>query len=222
MTGDRPPVDRRRILAALAVLPLAGRAGRSLAASPGGFSSFLVGPALAMPGPAEGVLPAGATILVPGPEGGGLDAWSRVVTPSLGQGLPPGVTLHRTLSGGPDGVTAANQFDARGMPDGQSALLMPGRAAVAWLVGDPRAQFDVAHWVPVMAGAAPAVLVARGGPAICAKGARPRLAAASPAGPELPALLALDLLGAEPAPVFGLADAAQAADALRHGAVDAE
>ena len=45
--------------------------------------------------------------------------------------------------GSADGVTGANQFEARGAPDGQTVLLVPGQAAVAWMVGDPRAQFDV-------------------------------------------------------------------------------
>ncbi|MBS0558606.1 MAG: hypothetical protein JSR21_00980 [Proteobacteria bacterium] len=220
-TGTGRPLGRRRALGLLAGLPLAGLAGRARAASPSRLQSLFVGPAMAAPGPSPTGFPDGATIVVGGPEGGGLDAWSRVIVPALGQAMPPGITLHRTLSGGADGVTAANQFDARGMPDGQSVLLAPGLAATAWLVGDPRAQFDVGHWVPVMAGATPGVVMARGGAAGVARGRRPRIAAASPAGPDLPALLALDLLQADAVPVFGLAEPAQVADALRHGAVDA-
>ena len=40
-----------------------------------------------------------------------------------------------------------------------TVLLAPGEAALAWMVGDPRAQFDVGHWVPVMAGTASAIVV---------------------------------------------------------------
>jgi len=117
-------------------------------------------------------------------------------------------------------VTAANQFEARIAPDGSTALLLPGSAAMAWLVGDPRARFDAAHWVPALAGVTPSLLASRVSAGRILGGAPLRLAAAGPAGPDLPAMLALDLLGANWQPVFGLSDAA-AQIALAQGSVDA-
>ncbi len=205
-------VGRRSVVALLAGLPLLGRAGAAVA------RPRLIPAANAQPAPP---FPSGATILVGGPDGGATDAWTRVITPALAQALPPETLIRKTEAGGPDGVTAANQFDARSAPDGQTVLLTPGLAALAWLVGDPRAQFDAGHWVPVLAGATPGVVVARAGPQAFGPGGKPRLAASSPTGPELPALLGIELLGAQPQPVFGIAEPDQQLAALRQGAVDA-
>jgi hypothetical protein len=215
MMHNRPPVDRRRFLALLASLPVLGRAGEAVAAPS---RLRLIPQAAAQPAPA---FPDGATLLIAGPDGGHTDAWTRVIVPALSQALPPETLIRRITAGGADGVTGANQFDARGTPDGQTVLLVPGLAALAWLVGDPRAQFDAGHWVPVLAGFTPGVVVARGGPAAFGPGGAPRLAAGAPAGPELPALLGIELLGAQIQPVFDLGDPAAADDALKRGAVDA-
>ena len=171
-------------------------------------------------GAAPTTFPDGATLLVAGPSGSAVDAWAGWLEPTLLRVLAPRAGLHRDLVGGVDGVTGANQFEARTAPDGTTALLLPGAAAMAWLVGDPRARFDAAHWVPALAGVTPSLVVSRiSMPHIL--GATPlRIAASTPAGPELPALLALDLMGANWKPVFGLSEAA-AQQALAQGAVDA-
>jgi hypothetical protein len=202
-------------MALLAGLPFIGRTGGAVAAPS---RLRLIPSAAAQPAPA---FPDGATILVAGPDGGRTDDWTRVIVPALAQSLPPETPIHKTASGGPDGVTGANQFDARGAPDGQTVLLVPGLAALDWLVGDPRAQFDAGRWVPVLAGATPGVVVARVGPTAFGAGGKPRIAASAPAGAELPALLGIELLGAQLVPVFGLSDPRQAAEALRQGTVDA-
>ena len=160
-----------------------------------------------------------ATLLVAGPEGGRLDEESRQLVPPLTRALPPGTTLTRALSGGMDGVTGANQFEARGAPDGLTVLMVPGAAALAWLAGDPRAQFDAGRWLPVMAAVSPCVLVGRLPGRRIARGMRLRLAISNPIGPEMAALLALDMLGVQCTPVPGLADQA-ARQALRQGSVD--
>ena len=166
-----------------------------------GLASALTGPA-----PSTAAEPAAATLLVAGPPRGRLDRWSTVLGPAVGRGLPSRAPLACRNVGGIDGVTGANQFEARVDPDGQTALLVPGAAALSWLTGEMRARFDFAHWVPLWAGMGSAVLVSRTG---LVPGGHLRVAASSPVGPELPALLALDLLGvvAAPSPSEG-ADAA--------------
>jgi hypothetical protein len=222
MTATRPSLDRRRAIAVLAALPVAAATllGRpAIAAAPRrSLTPGLLGRAEAAPLQA---FPDGATVMVAGPEGGALDAWSRVIMPVLAQALSSETPLRKAIAGGPDGVTGANQFEARGAPDGQTALVVPGAAATAWLVGDSRVQFDASHWVPVLSGATPGVLVARVGPSAFGPGGRPRIAASSPAGAELPALLGIEIMGAQPVPVFGLAEPDDARDALKAGAVDA-
>lgn len=144
----------------------------------------------------EAGFPAGATLVVAGPPQGRLDRWADLLLPSIDRLLPPGAApaVARSTVGGVDGVTGANVFEARIVPDGGTALLLPGSAALAWLVGDPRAQFDAARWVPAWAGMASAVLVSR---VPLTPGRTIRVAGAHPAGMALPALLALDMMGIE-------------------------
>jgi len=148
--------------------------------------------------PAATGLPEGAGLIIAGPPQGRLDHWADLLIPALGRAMPSAFArpamppVMRSAVGGVDGVTGANQFEARISPDGGTALLLPGSAAMAWLVGDPRAQFDAARWVPAWAGLASAVLVSR---VPLSPGGTLRVGGAHPAGPTLPALLALDMLG---------------------------
>ena len=170
---------RRSLLGALAGLPLmAGAARRSLAASAQTLPGQITGAA-----GAASPFPIDITAMIAGPEGGGTDRWARSVLSALVQSLPPGARVRGVPTGAADGVTGANQFEARTAPDGSSLLVVPGAAAMAWLVGDPRAQFDVGHWVPVMAGVCSGVVVLRGGPAALVPGQKIRIATASLVGP---------------------------------------
>ena len=203
----RARLNRRRLLGALVGLPLTGWAGRSLAG------------AAQTPPPANlaAAFPNDITAVIAGQDGGNTDAWARVILAGLAQSLPSGTRLRGLATGAADGVTGANQFETRTGPDGARLLVVPGAAALAWMVGDPRAQFDVGHWVPVIAGVSPGVVALRGG---LAPGQKIRVATASPAGPELAALLAVDLLGAQPVPVLGLMNDAAVREALEKGRVD--
>ncbi len=199
MTDALPDLCRRKLLMLLGSLPLVGGAGGASATA--------------------GAAPIdAATMLVAGPDGGNLDRWGRVMQPALAQGLPPAALLRLTTLGAADGVTGANQFLARGEPDGHTVLLAPGDAAISWLVGDSRAQYDVGQWVPIMAAVAPATLIARSG-ALTPN--RPvRLAATGPAGADLPAILGIDLLGARAVLVPARPPEAQIAS-FERGDVDA-
>jgi hypothetical protein len=206
-----PQHGRRRLLGILASLPVLARVGGASAAPARAADST----SPVAPAPFQD----GARLLVAGPSNGALNGWADAVLPALEQSLPPDTPIHRAVVGGPDGVTGANQFEARGVPDGLTVLLVPGRAVLAWMVGDPRAQFDVGHWVPVMAGVTPGLVVGRA--AVPAHDGRIRIAAAGGvAGPDLPALLGCDLLGARPEPIPGLTDHAAVQSAFAQGAVD--
>ncbi len=185
-----------------------------------GLFGSLAATALGAAGATGSPLPDGALLMVAGPGGGAIDMWADWLATPLSRALSPGAPVHKDIVGGPDGVTAANQFEALTVADGRTALLLPGSAAMARLIGDPRAQFDLARWVPALAGVTPGLVVSRLPMGQAINGARLRVAASRAAGPELPALLALDLLGAEWVPVFGLSEAA-ATDALAQGQVDA-
>jgi hypothetical protein len=158
-------------------------------------------------------------LLVAGPADGMLNHWADALLPAFEQSLPPDTSIRRVEVGSADGVTGANQFEARGVPDGQTVLLAPGQAALAWMVGDPRAQFDVAHWVPVVAGTSTGLVVGR--PAVLDPDGHARIAAASPAGSDLAALLGLYLLGVRMEVALGLVEPGAAERAFLHGAADA-
>jgi hypothetical protein len=139
---------------------------------------------------------AGPTLEVAGPRDSDLGAWARVLAAPLAAGLHGRFTLNVHYRGGADGVTAANQFDARAMPDGQTALLFSGSVMLAWLVGEPRVRLDPAHVLPLMAAFGPGVLMVQGGLDGTGHGARPvRLAMGPQPDAALTALLGLDLLG---------------------------
>lgn len=209
MTNTVASPGRRRLFGLLAGLPVIGWAGRSIAAP-----SFGISPALA-----DTPFQDGATILVAGPDGGAMDRWGNLLQPALAQSLAPGIVMRQTTAGGADGVTGANQFDTRVAPDGHTVLLAPGETVLDWLVGDPRAKFDVGQWVAVMACVTPAVVVGRA--ATFAAGGSVRLAAAYPAGHDLPAVLGVELLGGRAQLVPGVAEEGSLQAAFASNAVDA-
>jgi hypothetical protein len=208
---SRGAASRRALLRGLGALLAIGAAAPGLAigaAAPGHASTT------------PDRFPDGSTLLVGGPADGMLSGWGARLAAALLDGQPAGAVLHRHAAGGADGVTAANQFEARVVPDGQTALLAPGAAALAWLAGDPRAHYDVAKWLPIMAGVTPGMVCGREAAITLPVGARLRVAAGTVAGPELPALLAAELLGLAPVPVLGMQDPAAARRALAEGRAD--
>lgn len=195
--------SRRVLLFGAASLAIVGRGGRSFAA-----------------GVAPDPFPSEITATLAGPAGGKMDFWARPVLAALGRALPPGTHVRTLPVGAADGVTGANQFAARTAPDGASLMLVPGTAALVWLVGDPRAQFDIGHWVPLVAGTAPAVVVMRGGANALTAGRNVRVATQSLIGPDLALLLAIELFGARPEPVV-LQPGDEPLNALAGGRIDA-
>ncbi|TDH63246.1 hypothetical protein E2C06_07695 [Dankookia rubra] len=174
--------------------------------------------AAALPRPGQAMLPAVATLLVPGPEDGAFARFAGRLATSLGRGATTAISLRSTVLGGPDGVTAANRFATEGAPDGRTLLVLPGLAALARMIGDPRARFDAAGWLPVCAAQGSAVVVGRA--AMPVAGAAPRFGLAGPDMPGAAALLGCDLLGLAASPVMGAAPLRLEA-ALGQGMVEA-
>ncbi|MBB2201818.1 hypothetical protein [Gluconacetobacter tumulisoli] len=175
------------------------------------------------------VMPAGNTIpdptlLVAGNAESTAGRWSAVLSPALMQGLeaPAPLTIHMTS--GQDGVTGANLFDTQTVPDGTTALLVPGAALVASLAGDPRVHFDFGRWVPLMLSLVSPVVVGRADLHRSFRDLvrdRPvRVAVSSYTGIELASLLAMAVFGLRPVPVAGFANRTDALAALRDGKVD--
>lgn len=195
MLGEQPR-PRRRLL----------RAAVGLAAV-----SVLPAPA------ARALLPGSATLLVPGPENGAHERWSSRLAAFLARGATAAVKVESKVLGGADGITAANRFAALVEPDGRTLLVLSGGAAQARLVGDPRARFETAGWLPVCAAEGPAVVAGRGE---AAPAGTVRFAVAGADSPAAAALCALGMMGLDAVPVLGLGPL-QAEAALLAGGVDA-
>ncbi len=161
------------------------------------------------------------TIIAGGPPGGRIDRWSRVFSTVLHPFLGGRSTVRVAPTGGLDGVTAANRLQALVVPDGMTAALLPGEAAIAFLTVDPRAHFLPGDWIPVVAGLGSLLLVVRGGTARLSSSTPLRFAAASLESPDLAGLLGLAKLGVPVAPIFGLNDPAAVTAAFAQGEADA-
>jgi hypothetical protein len=149
-------------------------------------------------------------LLTAGPDGGQISRWADACALALGPGFPGAPTLQVQPTGGLDGVTGANKFDALVVPDGSTAAIFPGATLLAWLTGDSRVHFDPTSWVGVMAGSNSGVLVVRLGPNVTPSpqtlqlGGGLRLAVDQPQSNDLAALLALHQMGVQTSPIFGL------------------
>ena len=175
----------------------------------GGMAASIAGGARATtPALLEAAAPA-YEILVGGPRGGRMDRWSKAAAIGLAPGLlstapAAGASIPTRLSGGIDGVTAANRLQALVVPDGRTAAMLPGLAIIAYLAADLRVHFQIGNWVPVLAGISSAVLVVRGGTTRLAAAQPLRVAAESPESGDLAGLLSLARLGVAAVPIFGL------------------
>ena len=208
-TAPRAPPSRRHLLGLASSLPFIVPAGRVDAA--------LARTAALDLGPVARPLPRAATMVIAGPAGGPLDRWARTLATSMAPDLGPGASIEPASTGAGDGVTGANGFGAEAAPDGRTVLLTPGQAAISWLVGDPRAKFDVSRWIPVIAATHPAVLVAgKNGVGVFA-GRRVKVAVTAIECPDLAALAAVELLGGQAEPVL---NGTPKLDALARGFAD--
>ncbi|WP_284259574.1 hypothetical protein [Acidocella aquatica] len=177
----------------------------------------------AAPARAEAAL----ALLVAGPDGEQTSRWGNACALAMQAGFPGAPSIITQAVGGLDGVTGANRLDALVVPDGKTAVILPGAALIAWLTGDSRVHFDPTRWVPLMAGGNSGVLVVR-----LPSGAAPdlktlqslaplKLAADQPQSNDLAVLLALARLGVPTAPVFGLRGTDAKITAFTAGQVDA-
>ena len=193
-----PRLERRTLfsLAGASLLSGPGSVKLSSATATAGQSSD---PNLASP-PTLGaqMRASGPALNVAGPRESELAAWARLLAAPLAAGLMQGGRLDLHYGGGIDGVTGANQFDARAEPDGREALLFPGSVMSGWLTGGRPVRFDCAHMLPLLAALGPGVLMVRGAlptPGAAATREPLRLAGGAPRDGWLVALLGLDLLG---------------------------
>ncbi len=198
--GERSGLGRRGFLGAATAWPALAAAG--------------VSPGRARAETALATDPSNDTpsLVVAGPALSEAAAWARSLRPALSGALLPAGLLRLRFWGGRDGVTGLNQFEARVLPGGQDALIYPGSAFMAWLIGDSRVVFDGGHLLPLLARVGPGVLMLRG----ALHGRRAPIRVSVTADQALAGFLGLDLLQVAAEPV-----AAPAAEAVFGHAVDA-
>ncbi|MFP2871454.1 hypothetical protein ACLEIY_04255 [Acetobacter tropicalis] len=151
--------------------------------------------------------------------------WASLLAPILANELQYSSAFPLTTTTGWDGVTGANLFDTQQeQATPPAGLMVPGTAILAALAGDSRVHYDYQRWVPTFLSHQPTVVVGKAAlhrsVASILKGQPLRVGVSRYTGPELPTLLALDLLGMRPLPLTGFGTAEAALQALRAGTVD--
>lgn len=151
--------------------------------------------------------------------------WASRLAPDMAEELEQ-TPFDLSFTTGWDGVTGANLFDAQEqLSSASSTLLVPGTALMASMTGDSRVHYAYQRWLPVLTICQPSVVVGHVslhrslGTILGNK--TTRVAVSTPTGPELPTLLAFDLLALRPWPISGYATPDSAIAALTGGLVDA-
>lgn len=151
--------------------------------------------------------------------------WASRLAPDMAEelGQPP---FDVSFTTGWDGVTGANLFDAQEqLSSASSSLLVPGTALMAAMTGDSRVHYAYQRWSPVLTICQPSMVVGHvslhRSLGVILSSKTTRIAVSTPTGPELPTLLAFDLLALRPLPVSGYATPDAAMAALTSGLVDA-
>lgn len=143
--------------------------------------------------------------------GGGTDVWARFFAPWFSDYLPgkPTVMIDNVPGGG--SINGANLFAVRARSDGSQWLGTSASTQYPAMLGDPRVRYDYADWKPILATPTGGVVYASpemgkdADSALKALLKQPvKLAAQSPTGVELPVLIALEMLGVDINPVFGM------------------
>ncbi|MCC7428963.1 MAG: tricarboxylate transporter [Alphaproteobacteria bacterium] len=189
-------IDRRRLLASTA----AGAAALAL-------------PGLPRRAEAQSFEFAGTRIelVVPFGEGGGTDVWARVMLPHLKRHMPgdPSLIVRNIPGGG--AITGSNEFQRRARPDGLTLFALSSSVITNYVFRDRRVQYKPEEWIPVMVSPLGAVAYAAPSlgirsPADIAKlrGQTLRYGSNGATSVDITLLLAIDLLGFELQPAFGM------------------
>jgi tripartite-type tricarboxylate transporter receptor subunit TctC len=90
------------------------------------------------------------TIIVPFSEGGGTDSYSRFMAPYFEKYLPgnPKILVVNRPGGG--GLTGVNYYASKATKDGTMILALSTSSQSNYMLGDPRAKFDMADFVPII------------------------------------------------------------------------
>jgi hypothetical protein len=147
--------------------------------------------------------------IVPFKEGGGTDTWARFFLPKLSQALPATIVIKNVPGGG--SINGANQFNKRAKNDGLHIFGSTASTLFYYLLGDKRARYEPKDWKAVFATPTGGVFYVSKDLGI--KSAKDLLKikdkelifpSLGPTSLDLVPLLAMDMLGLNVKPVFGM------------------
>ncbi len=149
--------------------------------------------------------------IVPFKEGGGTDTWARFFLPKVSESLPgsPTVVIKNIPGGG--SINGANQFNARAKDDGTNIFGSTASTLFYYLLGDKRARYEPKDWQAVFATPTGGVLyvspklgVKTADDLVKLKDQQLAFPSLGPTSLDLVPLLAMDMLGLNIKPVFGM------------------
>lgn len=143
--------------------------------------------------------------------GGGTDVWARFMAPNLTSFIEghPTVVIKNQPGGG--SITGTNLFYKRAKDDGSNIIGTSASTLFPYMLGDKRVRFKLDEWTPILASPTGGVIYVQPDMGIASSADVGKLlnqemkfASQGPTQLELPILIALDLLGADIKPVFGM------------------
>lgn len=158
------------------------------------------------------------TMTVPTAAGGGADLYARFLGQEIVSRLPGSPLFAVENVPGAGAIAGSNQFQDRANRDGTSILTASASVMGNFAFGDSRVTYRLDEWIPVISSPQGSVVYAHANLGISGAEDIPRMrdmnvvmGANNPTGGDLRILLAMDLLGVEVRPVFGMnrADAFQ-------------
>lgn len=90
------------------------------------------------------------TVIVPFSEGGGTDSYSRFMAPYFEKHLPgnPKILIVNRPGGG--GLTGVNYYASKAKTDGITILALSTSSQSNYMLGDPRAKFNMDDFIPII------------------------------------------------------------------------
>jgi len=150
-------------------------------------------------------------LLVPYAAGGGADLYARFLGPLIAERLPGKPTLIIRNVEGAGAIAGSNQFQDRAKPDGTDLIAASASVMLNYAFRDPRGHYKLNEWIPIISSAQGTVIYAS--PSLGAKDASEIanlqgkdvvMGANNPTGGDLRVILAMDLLGVNIRPIFGM------------------
>ncbi|MDI2113655.1 type 2 periplasmic-binding domain-containing protein [Commensalibacter nepenthis] len=164
------------------------------------------------------------SFIVGGSETSNIGEWASHLSSAFTSSLQDDVPVPIRYTTGHDGITGANLFDSRIVPDGHTAFLTSGNPFIASMSGDKRVHYDFERWIPILSSLSPSITIARqpfhNSIPDLLKNRSMKVAVSSIIGKELPTLLGIELLKINTIPVEGLTDFQTAIQALKKGDID--